>query len=73
MKTRFGTLLPTHILIEIGGKIWGRIDLNIPQGGHQTPWLRVSFGLDELFDDGVQRLEVFVIEGIKLCLNQFFC
>jgi hypothetical protein len=60
MKIRFGTLLSAHIQIQIGGKIWWRIDLDTPQGRHQTPWLRVSFGLDKLFDDGVQRIEVFV-------------
>ena len=26
------------------------IDLDTPQSGHQTPWLRRSFGLDELLD-----------------------
>ena len=50
MKIRFGTLLSADIQIEIGGKIWGCIDLDTPQSGHQTPWLRRSFGLDELLD-----------------------
>ena len=40
MKIRFGTFLPTDIQIEIGGKICGGIDLDTPQSGHQTWWLR---------------------------------
>src|SRR5438874_3728064 len=48
LKIRFGTFLSADIQIEIGGKIWGRIDVDTPQGSHQTPWLHRSFGLDEL-------------------------
>jgi hypothetical protein len=73
MKIRFGTLLSADIQIEIGGKIRRGIALDTPQGGHQTPWLRRSFGLDELLNEGVQRIQVFVTKGIKLCLDQFFC
>src|SRR6188474_2889456 len=72
MKIRFATLLSADIQIEIGGKIRRGIDLDTPQGSHQTPWLRVVFGLYEMLDYGVQRLQIFVAEGIKLCLDQFF-
>jgi hypothetical protein len=50
MKIRFDTLLSAHIEIEIGSKIWGRIDVDIPQGGHQTSWLRLPFGLNEMLN-----------------------
>jgi len=49
--------------------------LDTPQGGHQTLWLRMPFRLDEMLDYGVQRIKIFVAEGIKLGVSKsaFVC